>query len=80
MFDINTQNKAILNHLMSGKEISPQVAMTEFGCLRLGARIYDLREQGYPIMTTMRVAKNRFGRKVQYASYKLEQADLNLDA
>ena len=43
------QRKAILNHLLSGKSITPLEALEKYGCFRLGARIYDLKRQGYDI-------------------------------
>jgi hypothetical protein len=69
---INSQNMAILKLLQEGHEVTPQFAMVDLGCFRLGARIFDLRQMGHPIMTTMKTAKNRFGHTVQFASYKLE--------
>lgn len=46
-----TQTEAILSHLLSGKSITPLEALNEFGCFRLGARILDLRKEGYEIET-----------------------------
>jgi hypothetical protein len=45
------QNTQILEHLQSGKSITPIDALNMFGCFRLGARIYDLKQQGYDIQT-----------------------------
>jgi len=42
-----SQCKSILNHLEQGKSLTPLEALTKFGCLRLGGRIYDLRKHGY---------------------------------
>lgn len=33
----------------SGKTITPLQALNLFGCLRLSARIYDIRDMGYKI-------------------------------
>lgn len=46
-----TQNENILNILKAGKSITPLYALNKIGCLRLSARIYDLRKQGYKIKT-----------------------------
>ncbi|MCF6775258.1 helix-turn-helix domain-containing protein [Thiotrichales bacterium 19X7-9] len=43
------QSEAILNHLKRHGSITPLEALNEYGCLRLGARIYDLRRQGIEI-------------------------------
>lgn len=59
-----TQSERILNFLRSGKPITPVGALREFGCLRLAARISDLRRGGHKIKSRM----VRRGEKA-YASY-----------
>jgi hypothetical protein len=44
-----TQTDRILAVLKRGHRITPIVALSSFGCFRLGARIYDLRKLGYNI-------------------------------
>lgn len=39
----------ILAHLEAGNSITSLECLSTFGCLRLAARIYDLREAGYNI-------------------------------
>lgn len=46
-----TQTDAILEHLLSGKSITPLEALNLYGCFRLAARIKDLRKLGYGIET-----------------------------
>jgi|TARA_R100000734_G_C3313910_1_gene105349 hypothetical protein len=46
-----SQNKAILEYLKKGKTITPLEALPKFGCLRLSARIFNLREAGHHIIT-----------------------------
>lgn len=48
-----SQTHRILKHLKSGKTLTPLQALDKFGTLRLGARVLDLRQAGYPIRTTM---------------------------
>ena len=48
-----SQKLQILSHLKSGKTITPIEALNLFGCFRLGARINDLRNEGYEITTTL---------------------------
>lgn len=43
------QTARIIRHLESGKSITPLQALNLFGCLRLSARIYDIRDLGYKI-------------------------------
>ena len=47
--DAPTQNRLILAYLKNGGAMTPKDALNLFGCLRLSARIFDLREQGWPI-------------------------------
>ena len=48
-----SQNNQILSHLKSARSITPLQALGLFGCLRLAARIRDLRDDGHHISTTM---------------------------
>lgn len=61
------QAEQILNYLRSGNSITPLEALNSFGCLRLGARIHDLKRQGHNI-TAESVELN--GKRV--ASYRIE--------
>lgn len=44
-----SQSEAILADLRKGKKLTPLEALREYGCFRLGARIFDLRKDGHPI-------------------------------
>ena len=44
-----TQNEKILSRLKIGRKITSLVAFELFGCLRLGARIWERRKQGHDI-------------------------------
>ena len=48
-----TQNQMVLMALQEGKSITPMYAWRRFGCFRLGARIYDLKQKGYKIASRM---------------------------
>jgi len=52
-----SQANQILKCLESGASLTAIDALKRFGCLRLAARIEDLRSEGHPIITTM-VMKN----------------------
>jgi hypothetical protein len=57
------QTAAILRHLRAGHELTPIEAFERFGCLRLAARISDLRRDGYAIETRIEKGKGkRLGR------------------
>ena len=44
-----SQERAILSYLKRGKSLTPLEAFNRFGCFRLSARIYDMRQAGYTI-------------------------------
>ena len=48
-----SQNLQIRRYLESGHSITPLDALYQFGCFRLGARIYDLKRQGMLIVSEM---------------------------
>jgi hypothetical protein len=45
-----SQNQRILQALKFGRKLTPMAALRLFGCMRLAARIYELRQQGYTII------------------------------
>lgn len=63
-----TQRNRILAALKRGERLTPIKALNKFGCFRLGARILELRQAGYSIVTQMvkagdaRVARYRLVR------------------
>tara|TARA_Y100001937_G_scaffold48097_1_gene67164 strand:- start:299 stop:502 length:204 start_codon:yes stop_codon:yes gene_type:complete len=63
-----TQNQQILEYLKSGKKISPLIALKKFGCFRLSARIFNLRQEGNPIVTENVTRKGK-----TFAEYSLLQ-------
>ena len=64
---MNTQTAMILAHLRAGNEITPLEALEKFGCLRLAARIADLRATGQMINSRIHHAPN--GKR--FAAYRL---------
>jgi Helix-turn-helix domain len=64
---MQTQKEIILNRLRRGDWFSTVECVQEFHILRLGARIYDLKQEGYEIEE----------RKVEgrsYSQYRLRRA------
>lgn len=62
-----TKTQAILKHLQKYKNITPKEAYYEYGSMRLGAIIFNLRKD-YRIETVMIDVPTRFGnsRVAQY--------------
>lgn len=46
---IHSQNSRILAYLKQGHSLTPLLALKLFGSLRLAARAWDLRQQGYKV-------------------------------
>lgn len=63
---MKSQNEQILQHLKRGRKITPLDALNKFGCLRLAARISDLRGQGHVISTENLTKDGK-----TFASYKM---------
>lgn len=66
-----TQTQKIKKYMEDYGSITPLDALREFGCMRLGARIYDLEHQGVAIIHEMEYSINRNGDKIHYARYRL---------
>lgn len=64
-----TQCEMILDHLQQYGSITPMTALNRYGCMRLGARIYDLKRQGHDIRTVRQDVENQFGTRVTCARY-----------
>ena len=48
-----SQTASILHYLERGGSLTPLDALRMYGCLRLGARVWDLKKQGWKIETHM---------------------------
>lgn len=46
---MKSQNERILLHLQNGQTLTQLEALRMFGCFRLGARIWELKKQGYKV-------------------------------
>ncbi len=67
-----TQKKVVLQHLKRFGSIEPLTALREYGIYRLGARVADLRSEGYHIITETKASFSQItGRPVRFANYKL---------
>ena len=67
-----TLQTVVLQHLKRFGSIEPLTALREYGIYRLGARVADLRSEGYHIVTETKASVSRItGRQVHFANYKL---------
>lgn len=46
-----TQTEAIREHILKHNSITPLEALEHYGCMRLAARIRDLRKDGFSVLT-----------------------------
>lgn len=67
------QTERILEFMKENGGITQIDAIQEFGCMRLAARIADLKRDGVEIDTEMVTAKNRYGECVHFAKYRLAE-------
>ena len=65
----------ILQHMKIYGSINPREAENQYGCMRLAARIKDLRNRGVEIDTEMVNGLDRDGGATRYAVYRLAVAE-----
>lgn len=66
----DSQKIKILRWMQNKGSITPQDALT-FGCMRLAARIKDLRDDGADIITNTMEYTDTDGKTTRFASYRL---------
>ena len=67
------QSQQILEYMQKNGSITPLEALNLFGCMRLGARIYDLKAAGHQILTIMTFSDPENGRQKRFARYILNE-------
>ena len=67
-----TQGAKILKYMQEYGSITPVEAFRDLGVMCLGARIYDLEQEGVRIAHERETSLNRMGEKVSYSRYRLE--------
>ena len=66
-----TQCEKVLRHLRDQGSITQLEALQEYGIMRLGARIWDLRRRGHDIAAETVTGQNRYGEATRYARYRM---------
>lgn len=66
-----TQKDRIINYIRQFGSISSWEAYSDLGITQLGARIDQLKKDGYEFRTEWVSNKNRFGEKTDYKRYYL---------
>jgi hypothetical protein len=65
------QKDRILKYIDMYGSITPGEAIAELGIMRLGARVFELIEEGWPVINDTATGVNRFGDVTRYANYRL---------
>ena len=60
---METQNKMLKNLLDNNNHVSALYALNKIGTMRLAARIYDIKQEGYPVDKYVREVD---GKRVTY--------------
>lgn len=61
-----SQTQQIRAHILKHNSITPLEALRRYGCLRLAARIWELKEEGFSTVKTMvSRGSKRYARYVQ---------------
>lgn len=69
------QCQLIMRYMEDFGSISPKEAFEDIGCMRLAARIKDLRDDGVQIDSRTECGKNRWGKKVSWSRYSLAEPE-----
>jgi hypothetical protein len=68
MKSTDSQTALIKGWLLNGRSITQQDALNMFGCFRLAARIANIREEGFDIVTDMITVNDK-----RVANYRLSK-------
>lgn len=68
-----TQNERVLDYMKNVGPITQLEAITDLGVYRLASRISALKKEGNNIRKEYVTSENRFGEKVRFVRYSLEE-------
>lgn len=66
-----SQKQRILEYINKFGSITSLEAYSELGITQLGARLDELKREGYMFRTETEKGKNRYGEDTQYKRYRL---------
>ena len=70
-----SQADMILDYMVQNGSITPLEALKHIGCMRLAARISDLKKRGEKISDRRECSINKWQKKVYYKRYTLEEPE-----
>lgn len=65
------QKEQIIEYCQEHGSITPMEAVNNLGCMRLAARIAEIRRDGWKVAAYRVEGKNRNGRKVYFMRYSI---------
>ncbi len=65
------QAERVLKYMRDFGSITQLEAIRDISCMRLAARIDDLKREGHVIRSDTETGKNRYGENTRYARYRL---------
>ena len=65
------QTQQVLEYIKENGSIDPMRAFTDLNIMRLGARIWDLKASGVPIIKEIKSRTNESGERKHWAEYRL---------
>ena len=68
-----TQCEKIIKYMRDFGSITTMQAFNDLGITRLSGRIYDIKALGYKIRSETIYGRNRYGEKIHYFKYYLEE-------
>lgn len=69
-----TQNEELID-LMKQGWVSPAMALAGAGCMRLAARVHDIKAMGHNVISRTVIENGRGGRKVRFKEYRIIKED-----
>ena len=69
------QTTKILAYMQGGGSLTQFEALNLFGCMRLGARILEIKKAGYTVGDTWEIHRNEDGEYKRYKRYFLAGLD-----
>lgn len=67
------QTSRIVKYIDDFGSITTLEAMRDIGVTNLHARLYDLKKEGYNVIGTPEQSENRYGDKVHYKRYRINE-------
>ena len=72
------QRLMVLQYIRDFGSITSYSAYVDLGITQLATRIKELKQEGYYFTYEIEVKKNRYGKKVRFKRYKLEEVNENI--